>query len=95
MALFKRGPRQISIGRDGVSEVRFNAVKDNPDDDAPDWMLHLPTNSTQGQAQDVVKFWDTKEKELVGALLVVTSDDVTIEGKQSIKKADVRAILLK
>jgi hypothetical protein len=28
VALFKRGPRQISIDGDGVSEVRFNNVKD-------------------------------------------------------------------
>jgi hypothetical protein len=95
VALFKRGPRQISIGRDGVSEVRFNNAKDNPDDDAPDWMLHLPTNSTPGQAQDVVTFWDPKEKEIIGALEVVTSDAVTLQGKQSVKKAGVRAVILK
>jgi hypothetical protein len=94
VALFKRGPRQISIDGDGVSEVRFNNVKDNPDDDAPDWMLHLPTNSVHGQAQGVVRFWDPKEKDITGTLEAVTSDTVTIQGKQSVRKVGIRAVIL-
>src|SRR5882762_4123186 len=61
VAEFRARQRQISIGRDGVDEISFNNVTVNPEDDAPAWVLSLPKDSLQRQAQDTVRFWDKNE----------------------------------
>jgi hypothetical protein len=104
VALFKKGPRDIAIDRDGVSEVRFNDVRDNPENDAPDWMLNLSTESRTAKAEakteakdDVVRFWDAKDKDKSGALEAITSDSISIVGKpnkESFRKAKVRTVIL-
>ncbi len=96
-ALFKKGARDISVGRDGVSEVRFNEVKDNPEDDAPDWMLHLSTQSTPPKAEDAIRFWDSKDNDVNGSLETITTDAISVQGKQSKQsfvKNKVRAVVL-
>lgn len=97
VAQFKKGPREIDIGRDQVREIRFNPVTDNPEDDAPDWVLHLPTGQGPPKGNDVIRFWDEKDKDVNGILEGITKDEIVVQGKpnkQSLGKQKVRAILL-
>lgn len=93
-AQFKKATRRIAVARDEVSEVRFNTTRDNPDDDAPGWMLQLPKASGARPVQDTIKFWDDKKTDVSGTLEAITATSITVQGQQSFKRTEVRSVIL-
>jgi|HubBroStandDraft_5_1064220.scaffolds.fasta_scaffold121095_1 hypothetical protein len=80
---FKNGKRRISINNNAVSEVQFNNVTDNPEDDAPSWVLHLNEGAQASPStRVVVRFLDSNTKDSEGNLDTITSDTISVQGEK-------------
>lgn len=89
---FKAAKRSISIDSDKVSEVQFNDVTNNPEDDAPGWIMNLSAAKADGvrdakDARVLVRFFDTQAKDAKGNLDVITTDAITVQGSKYVKSS--------